>query len=61
MKLSQEGMFKAALATKAGMDEKTVRKYLRLGKLPSQLKKKRDWRTREDPFQEVWGGSRGKA
>jgi len=55
MKLSQEGMLKAALAAKAGMDEKTIRKYLRLGKLPSQLKKKRDWRTREDPFQEVWG------
>ncbi len=42
-------------ASKAGMDENTARKYLRLGKLPSQVKKAHTWRTREDPFKEVWG------
>jgi hypothetical protein len=36
------------------MDEKTARKYVRSGKLPSQLKKERTWRTRKDPFEEVW-------
>ena len=30
---------KAIAAAKAGMDEKTARKYERLGKLPSELKK----------------------
>jgi hypothetical protein len=42
------------LAAKAGMGEKAARKYLRAGLLPSQMKKPRHWRTREDPFVEVW-------
>lgn len=54
MKLFQEGKTKVAAAHKAGMDEKTVRKYLRLGKLPSELKVEHTWRTREEPFGEVW-------
>lgn len=41
-------------AAKAGMDEKTARKYHRLGKLPSQVKKTHAWRTRKDPFETVW-------
>jgi hypothetical protein len=41
-------------AAKAGMDEKTARKYLRQGKLPSESRPERTWRTREDPFEEVW-------
>jgi len=44
----------AIAASKAGMDEKTARKYCKEGKLPSQLKKERTWRTRKDPFDEVW-------
>jgi ABC-type dipeptide/oligopeptide/nickel transport system ATPase subunit len=36
------------------MDEKTARKYRRLGKLPSDIKAEHTWRTREDPFSEVW-------
>lgn len=44
----------ATAASKAGMDEKTARKYRDLGTLPSQLKKERTWRTRKDPFKEVW-------
>lgn len=41
---------------KAGMDEKTGRKYRDLVKLPSELKAERirEWRTREDPFADVW-------
>jgi hypothetical protein len=42
------------LAAKTGMDVKTARKYLRSGRLPSQMKVPRYWRTREDPFAEVW-------
>jgi len=41
-------------AMKAGMDEKTARKYRRLGKLPSEVKKEHLWKTREDPFENVW-------
>ena len=39
---------------KAGMDEKTARKYRRLGKLPSQIKQEHTWRTRKDPFEDAW-------
>jgi transposase InsO family protein len=39
---------------KAGMSRKTASKYLREGKLPSELAKPRGWRTRLDPFEEVW-------
>ena len=45
---------KTVAAAKAGMDAKTARKYLRLGKLPSDLKVEHTWRTREDPFTDVW-------
>ena len=45
----------AAAAAKADMDEKTARKYRQLGKLPSEIKVEHTWRTREDPFAEVWG------
>jgi hypothetical protein len=38
----------------AGMDRKTAAKYRDGGKLPSQLKEPRTWRTREDPFDNDW-------
>ena len=41
-------------AIKAGMDEKTARKYRKLGKLPSELEQPHTWRTREDPFEDSW-------
>lgn len=41
-------------AMKADMDRKTARKYRKSGKLPSQMKKQRQWRTRADPFEDVW-------
>jgi len=43
-------------AIKAGMDEKTARKYRKLGKLPSELDKPHTWRTRQDPFEDSWDG-----
>lgn len=39
---------------KAGMNRKTAAKYVNLGKLPSDLDEPRTWRTRTDPFVEVW-------
>jgi hypothetical protein len=54
LKLSKEGLPLSTLAAKAGMDVKTARKYLKSGRLPSQTKTLRDWRTREDPFAEIW-------
>jgi hypothetical protein len=41
-------------AVKAGMDAKTARKYLRDRRLPSEMQKKHEWRTRLDPFAEAW-------
>lgn len=41
-------------AAKAGMDAKTASKYLRDRRLPSEMKQTHDWRTRPDPFEEVW-------
>lgn len=41
-------------AAKAGMDEKTARRYARLKKLPSEVRPEHTWRTRKDPFAGVW-------
>jgi len=60
MKLSQTERTLSLTAAKAGMDEKTARRYRRLGKLPSELKAEHRWRTRKDPFAEVWEEVRAK-
>lgn len=39
-------------ADRSGMDRKTARKYLREGKLPTELEEPRWWRTRKDPIAE---------
>ena len=54
MKLRQTEKRCAVAAAKAGMDPKTARKYVKLGRLPSEVKVEHNWRTREDPFVEVW-------
>ena len=41
-------------AAKTGMDVKTARKYLHRDGLPSELATVHAWRTRKDPFNEVW-------
>jgi len=41
-------------ALKAGISRKAASKYIRVGKLPSDLVQPRSWRTREDPFEDVW-------
>jgi hypothetical protein len=58
-KLSNTARNQEIAAAKAGMDPTTARRYLGLERLPSELKKERQWRTREDPFGEVWGAIEG--
>jgi len=53
-RLSKTEKTQELAAAKAGMDIKTARKYLEEGKLPSEVKPERSWRTRADPFDEVW-------
>jgi hypothetical protein len=50
----QKGTSQGVAAARAGMSERTARKYERLGKLPSQVRERRDYRTRPDPFHEDW-------
>ncbi len=54
MEMLGKGKSLIVAAAKADMDEKTARKYRDLGKLPSEIKVEHTWRTREDPFNEVW-------
>lgn len=48
------GMTLATAAARSGMSEKTARKYRNMAKLPSEIKTERTWRTRVDPFEDVW-------
>jgi hypothetical protein len=41
-------------ALRSGMHRNTARRYLEVGRLPSELGAPRRWRTREDPFAEDW-------
>ena len=50
--LINKGQSMASSAEKAGMTEKTARRYLKSGLLPDEIKKDHIWRTREDPFKE---------
>src|SRR4029453_1091985 len=49
-----KGVSQKVAAARTGMSERTARKYERAGKLPSQLRKPRTHRTREDPFASDW-------
>ncbi len=54
MSLLKQGIVQATAAAKAGMSERTARKYVRSGGTPSAAKAPHTWRTRSDPFGEVW-------
>ena len=41
-------------AAKADVHRNTATKYLKAGRLPSEMVAPRTWRTREDPFAEDW-------
>lgn len=50
----RKGQPLAVAAARAGMSEKTARRYRGLGCLPGEAKRAHDWRTRVDPFDAVW-------
>ena len=54
MKQLRSGNTLALAAARGGMEVKTGRKYQRLGRLPSQCRVEHRWRTRPDPFVQVW-------
>ena len=55
MRERSQGKSQEQAAAKANLgSRKTVRKYERLGKLPSELKQPRMYRTRKDPFESDW-------
>jgi transposase InsO family protein len=54
MKLVKTEKTLSLAASKAGMCEQTARKYRLSSKLPSESAQPHDWRTRPDPFAEVW-------
>ncbi len=45
---------KTMVAMKAGVNFRAAVKYLETTKMPSDMKKLRHWRTRNDPFAAVW-------
>jgi hypothetical protein len=49
-----KGRTQAQAAARAGMSVRTARTYERRGRLPSQLKQPRTYRTRPNPFAEAW-------
>jgi hypothetical protein len=49
-----KGVSQRLAAVRAGVSERTARKYEQAGKLPSQMKKPRTHRTRDDPFVGDW-------
>jgi hypothetical protein len=53
-KSREAGMTVETAAARAGMSERTGRRWLRQGRLPSQGREPHTWRTRPDPFAEVW-------
>lgn len=59
MLVDSKGRRLATAAAEASMSENTARKYLKSGKLPSQVRPEHTWRTRQDPFEEVWGQVKG--
>lgn len=54
MSLRQQGLTQKRAAARAGMSERTARKYEQAGALPSALKRPHDWQTRPNPFEEDW-------
>jgi DNA-binding XRE family transcriptional regulator len=52
-KKRMEGKTQEAAAAAAGMSERTAREW-ETGLLPSETKQERSWRTRRDPFEDVW-------
>lgn len=54
MSLLQKDQSLQVSAEKVGMDRQTARKYRDSGQIPSAVRPEHTWRTRVDPFAEVW-------
>ena len=54
MQARHKGATQQVAAAKAGMSERTARRYERAGKVPSELKRPHPWRTRPNPFEKDW-------
>jgi hypothetical protein len=54
MSLRHKGLTQKQAAARAGMSERTARKYEQAAALPSALKRPHDWQTRHNPFEEDW-------
>ena len=54
MSLIQMGLPLSAAAGKTAMCVRTASKYRKAGKLPRDMAREHDWRTRPDPFEGVW-------
>ena len=54
MQERRKGTPQRLAAARAGMGERTARKYEQAGELPSQLKRPHTWATRTNPFEQDW-------
>jgi transposase len=54
MQERHKGTTQRIAAARAGMNERTARKYEKAGQLPSQLKRPHTWATRPNPFEQDW-------
>lgn len=54
MQERRKGVSQRVAAARAGMSERTARKYEKARQLPSELKRPHDWATRENPFEQDW-------
>src|SRR5919109_1357399 len=54
MQERRKGTPQRIAAARAGMSERTARRYEKAGQHPSQLKRPHTWQTRKNPFEEDW-------
>jgi Mu transposase-like protein len=54
MQERRKGTPQRLAAARAGMGERTARKYEQAGELPSHLKRPHTWATRDNPFEQDW-------
>ena len=54
MQERRKGTTQQLAAARAGMSERTARKYEHAGQLPSQIKRPHTWNTRTNPFEQDW-------
>ncbi len=47
-------------AMMANMTRATARRYVKVGRMPSELREPREWRTRDDPFETDWPAIRSR-